>query len=256
MAAPQINGTQSVLNPLQGQSFAFQPTATNSPSAWEVSALPPGLTLNASTGAISGTPTQAGVFVVTFTAKNADGASSAVFTMGVEASAQSDGLDTDLTFDVISKAVALASAQSLIRAGGAGPATGAAAGVDGVPDPLFIAKLGDDQILRLHLQKNGSTVAATPSAITLRIYSTSEDGPLLTSSAFVPIGEGSAARFRLHAKMDTPALQSAVSDEAGTRQARAKLYATVSVTYTNATLALGGTPHTITSDAFGVEVFA
>jgi hypothetical protein len=61
-----------------GTGFDFQVTASNSPSAFAASGLPPGLTLNTTTGFMSGTPSMAGSYAVILTAANAGGASAAV----------------------------------------------------------------------------------------------------------------------------------------------------------------------------------
>lgn len=47
----------------------------NFPVTWEATGLPPGLTVNATSGSISGTPTAAGKYVASITAKNPGGAS-------------------------------------------------------------------------------------------------------------------------------------------------------------------------------------
>ena len=55
------------------QSFSYPITATNSPTSYGASGLPAGLSVNPSTGLISGTPTISGTFNVTVTASNAGG---------------------------------------------------------------------------------------------------------------------------------------------------------------------------------------
>ena len=53
--------------------FQYQITATNSPTSFEANSLPPGLSINAGTGLISGAPTQAGTYDVTLTLSNSAG---------------------------------------------------------------------------------------------------------------------------------------------------------------------------------------
>lgn len=75
--APLTNGLRANL----GVPFSYTPAWSNSPTSFSVANLPPGLTINASTGAISGTPTQAGYYLVTQTASNSAG--TATFTIPI-----------------------------------------------------------------------------------------------------------------------------------------------------------------------------
>src|SRR5207244_12655431 len=56
-----------------GTAFSYTITATNNPTSFTASPLPAGLTVNTSTGVISGTPTQARTTSVTITASNGAG---------------------------------------------------------------------------------------------------------------------------------------------------------------------------------------
>lgn len=78
--APEIRSATTATG-RAGTAFAYQVTATNSPSAYSATGLPAGLTLNGTTGAIAGTPAVAGTFPVVLTATNATGTGAAVLTI-------------------------------------------------------------------------------------------------------------------------------------------------------------------------------
>ncbi len=58
-------------------------SATNSPTAYAASGLPPGFALNTTNGQITGTPTTAGIYTVNLSASNAAGTGTAVWTVVV-----------------------------------------------------------------------------------------------------------------------------------------------------------------------------
>lgn len=75
---PQLTGNPPVVTSagsasgMPGLAFSYNVTATNSPTAFTASGLPPGLSINGSTGAITGMPVQgSGTYYVTLHAANA-----------------------------------------------------------------------------------------------------------------------------------------------------------------------------------------
>src|SRR5207244_11487612 len=63
--------------------FSYNITATNNPTSFNATGLPAGLTVNTSTGLISGTPTTAGTYTVTISATNAGGTGSHTLTLTI-----------------------------------------------------------------------------------------------------------------------------------------------------------------------------
>ena len=104
MSAPVISLTSGILGAPAGEAFVFQPSASNTPTSWAATGLPTGVTINTSTGRISGAATTAGNYVATLTATNGTGTSPAVeFFIRIEGGATSSsdtGDDVALTLDV------------------------------------------------------------------------------------------------------------------------------------------------------------
>ena len=71
-AAPVVTSPTDAAAQL-GAEFAYQITATNSPTSYGATGLPDGLTVDATTGLISGTPTTTGNFSFVISASNAGG---------------------------------------------------------------------------------------------------------------------------------------------------------------------------------------
>ncbi len=71
-AKPAITSASSATGTV-GAAFKYQITATNSPTSFNATGLPAGLTINTSSGLISGTPTSAGTSSVTLSATNSSG---------------------------------------------------------------------------------------------------------------------------------------------------------------------------------------
>ena len=74
-----------------GSPFTYQITATNGPTSYGASPLPLGLTVQASTGVIAGTPTQAGTYPVWVTAANGAGSGGQTVTITIASSGGASG---------------------------------------------------------------------------------------------------------------------------------------------------------------------
>ena len=81
---PLITSTLSAAA-VAGNPFSYQIAASNSPTSYSASGLPPGLSVNATTGLLSGNPMGNGTFAITLSAANASGTGSAVMTLGLTA---------------------------------------------------------------------------------------------------------------------------------------------------------------------------
>ena len=73
-------------NATVGAAFSYQISATNSPTSYGATGLPPGLGVNTATGSISGTPTSSGTSTVTLSATNSAGTGTATLTITTTAS--------------------------------------------------------------------------------------------------------------------------------------------------------------------------
>jgi len=72
---------------INGKPLSFQVTANSNPTGFGATGLPPGLSINALSGVISGTPTQNGTFIATISATNSTGTGYANLTITVAAAA-------------------------------------------------------------------------------------------------------------------------------------------------------------------------
>ena len=79
---PSITSAASVAA-VVGDALNYQITATKYPTGYDATNLPPGLTVNTSTGLINGTPTAAGTYVSTISAANIGGTASQTLTITV-----------------------------------------------------------------------------------------------------------------------------------------------------------------------------
>ena len=82
-----------------GSAFSYQIAATNSPTSYGASGLPGGLSVNTSTGLISGTPTTAGTYTITLRATNSYGTGNATLTINIASISGSPPAITSATRD-------------------------------------------------------------------------------------------------------------------------------------------------------------
>jgi lysophospholipase L1-like esterase len=80
--APVITGTMTAY-PVIGQPLTYQVSALNAPTGYDAKGLPAGLTIDAASGRISGTPTEAFKGTVQLSATNAKGSGTGVLTLAI-----------------------------------------------------------------------------------------------------------------------------------------------------------------------------
>jgi hypothetical protein len=84
---PPVINSATTASGLLGSPFSYTITATNSPTSYSASGLPAGLTLNTSSGIISGTPSATGTSSVELGATNSVGTGTATLTLTISAPA-------------------------------------------------------------------------------------------------------------------------------------------------------------------------
>ncbi|BDI32088.1 hypothetical protein CCAX7_41390 [Capsulimonas corticalis] len=85
VASPPVISSAATASGTVGAAFSYQIVASNSPTSYSASGLPAGLSVNTSTGAISGTPTASGTSTVTLGATNAGGTGNKTLTITIAA---------------------------------------------------------------------------------------------------------------------------------------------------------------------------
>lgn len=159
-----------------------------------------GFVRKVSSGAITGSVSTGGVYVVGLRAHNADGASAvAYFTFGILAAdgttITEGGSDTaiDLAFDLITRTVTLI--------GGAATA-----------GQLFSAKQNDTILLGLIFTKGAVRIDPSATGLQITFKKRETEGVLVTSSTFDKVGSGATALYRISAAFTGDDLAGALSE--------------------------------------------
>ena len=156
MPIPVINKTQGNLAFALGQDFVFQLNASNYPTSWAVEArqvMPHGVVFAPLTGVISGAATTPGIWNLTFTASNADGASAPqTFTFGFFETGSRE----------ISKKVLINTETWVVTLLDPAPARAASTGVSALAASAGQARFGDDITFRLAFTDGTQLSTATP----------------------------------------------------------------------------------------------
>lgn len=147
MAAPTIEIRTSLQVAEVGVAFSFSPAALNVPTSWSALYLPTGLSINSSTGAITGTPTTEGFWQTVLAATNVDGTDRVILLIPVLPSSAvtlPDPFDLRLDFDTDSL---------LVLKDGAAAEEG---------EVLFYAPQGTNRVLSIGIIADGINTDADP----------------------------------------------------------------------------------------------
>jgi hypothetical protein len=169
-SAPVISSATSASGAV-GSSFAYQITASNTPTSYGATGLPAGLTVNSSTGLISGTPTAAGASTVALTATNGAGTGNASLVLTVTAAAPALSVNaTSIAFGTVSLSTPSTQSVTLTSTGSA-PVTVSSATVSGsgfsVSGATFPLTLSPNQTATLSVQFDPTTAGAATGQLTI-----------------------------------------------------------------------------------------
>lgn len=200
MAIPVIDTTTSILAYKQWEVWAYQPYASNAPGSWSSGPLPPGMSLDALTGKISGRGEVPGVYLVELKASNGDGSSAPLMlTVGIEPAAATPDSKYDIAIDLSTGKVSVITYSS-----GNAPAADA---------PLLSVKEDDDLVLRVFFTKGGSVIDVGLTSLKFAVKELEPESILVLSSpTFDRQGSGADTAFILHVKFDGDLLQGALTD--------------------------------------------
>lgn len=182
MAVPVISPTTSILDFPLGETWIFQPSASNSPTSWSWTNLPPGLSVSSTTGAIGGRVLVQGVWIATVTASNGDGASATMeIPISVYAGIWNNPAAVQVKID---------------------------AGTGTVLSPASLALKSDsDILLDVSFYDSASNLLALPVTALSFVLKASDGGePLVQTAAFSQVGDVTTRAFEIVAPLRGDAL--------------------------------------------------
>lgn len=192
MSAPIINPNTSVLGFSSGQFVAYQCATTDGQTGtWSCVSLPAGLSINATSGLISGMPTTPGVYNTTIKITNANGAATLPVTFGIDDAGYVTDVGIEVNIDLISGAVSFPTSL----------------------DGKLHGKSGDYLPLLIGLQKSGELLDLPVTGIAFGLKEFESDARLILSDgAFTKLGAYERTRWRTLVYLDPDKLQGALSD--------------------------------------------
>jgi hypothetical protein len=182
-----------------GTATNLQIRATNDPESFTATGLPAGLTINNS-GLISGTPTAAGIYLLTLTATNNVGTGTAkTLRMNVAAAStaptpppvflENGGVDVFMDLQTRELSLTPPKAEATIASG--------ATVVNSTKDKPLLIKSGEILWLNLRFTKGTKSVDPEPTAMRFGVASKIGGPLLMEGDAFTKVGTGSNAYYKM-----------------------------------------------------------
>lgn len=204
MPVPVIDPTTSVLGFRVGEPWHYQPYATNSPTSWAWTGLPPGIAANSSTGRITGPATEQGVFNASVVATNGTGPSAPLVV--------AIGIFERLAADNGALAINIDSRTGVVYPHGASSwKTGS---------PTIYTTSGDTLVLDIGFTPDGGKTMqmVDPTALTVGLKDL-EPEPLiaLSDGQFETMGEWSSTRYRVLCDLSASTIKRALRNYEGER---------------------------------------
>ena len=210
MSVPVISTTTSILGYNQYESWQYQPYATNTPTSWGCPNLPDGMSIDSTTGLISGAATVSGVFECGLTATNGDGTSVAlVLTIGIAAAAATSAILTNsgyqITIDVGTKAVTVGSVSTSASAAAAGLTLASDPGTSPTlrSNPILYARRNDSLLFWINFVKNGVPLNLTIATLKIAIKEFEGSARIVLGHTFYQVGSGVGSYFGLYCDLSS-----------------------------------------------------
>jgi hypothetical protein len=210
MPAPTIEPRTSLQIARDNEAFTLQLGAFNTPTSWAAVGLPAGLSLNTSTGAITGTPTTPGYYQVPITATNGSGTDEVVliFVVLEEAAPETDGFTFPVDLDFFTRRL------SIPGVGSPQPAGRPPAG-SGTNDPLATWIEGERFVLSLGVKAQGVGRDMDLNRIKVLWRPTGTDATIELHQDHTDVtetGTGTTARYEVPVYVDPDKVRGALSD--------------------------------------------
>ena len=210
MPTPTIEPRTSLQIARDNKAFTLQLGAFNTPTTWAAVGLPAGLSLNTSTGSITGTPTTPGYYQVPITATNGSGTDEVVliFVVLEEAAPETDGFTFPVDLDFFTRRL------SIPGVGSPQPAGRPPAG-SGTNDPLATWIEGERFTLSLGVKAQGVGRDMDLNRIKVLWRPTGSDATIELhedESDVTATGSGTTARYEVPVYINPALVRGALGD--------------------------------------------